>query len=227
MLGERLDWASVGVRGLRGDRRYAVQDADGKFGSGKTTRRFRLLEGLFAYSARTVGNGVVVGLPDGREFGAGSGELDALLSARYGEGLRVTPEGEMSHLDAGPVHILTTASLRWLGGRLGDGEVAAARFRPNLLVAAAGAGRPEEGWVGAELCIGSCVLRVTTTAERCVMVNNAQRGIRHDPVILRALARSNDGRLGVYAEVLAPGILREGAKIEVVPSPHKRSKKRV
>ncbi|MEV3970271.1 MOSC N-terminal beta barrel domain-containing protein [Streptomyces sp. NPDC050698] len=44
--GEVLDEAAVDARGLDGDRLYAVWDAEGKFGSGKNTRRFRRVPGL-------------------------------------------------------------------------------------------------------------------------------------------------------------------------------------
>lgn len=44
--GELLGEAAVDARGLVGDRLYAVRDAEGKFGSGKSTRRFRRMPGL-------------------------------------------------------------------------------------------------------------------------------------------------------------------------------------
>jgi hypothetical protein len=62
-LGERLDEVSLDGRGVIGDRAFAVHGADGKLGSGKTTRRFRLMRDLFAFSAETDGDGVVVHAP--------------------------------------------------------------------------------------------------------------------------------------------------------------------
>jgi uncharacterized protein len=50
LLGERLQAIEVEARGLQGDRRFAVTDRHGKIGSGKTTRRFRLLPGLSTYA---------------------------------------------------------------------------------------------------------------------------------------------------------------------------------
>jgi uncharacterized protein YcbX len=47
LLGERLSTVEVDQRGLVGDRLWAVRDADGKLGSGKNTRRFRRMPGLF------------------------------------------------------------------------------------------------------------------------------------------------------------------------------------
>lgn len=42
----------VGQRGLEGHRTWAVHTADGGIGSGKTTRRFRRVDGLPALAAR-------------------------------------------------------------------------------------------------------------------------------------------------------------------------------
>ncbi|WP_203779916.1 MOSC N-terminal beta barrel domain-containing protein, partial [Actinoplanes philippinensis] len=47
LLGEVVEVAAVDARGLVGDRLWAIRDADGKFGSGKNTRRFRRMPGLF------------------------------------------------------------------------------------------------------------------------------------------------------------------------------------
>ncbi|MFC8428277.1 MOSC N-terminal beta barrel domain-containing protein [Streptomyces sp. NPDC057253] len=52
--GELLDRAEVEFRGLVGDRLFAVRDAQGKFGSGKNTRRFRRMPGLLQLRSRYV-----------------------------------------------------------------------------------------------------------------------------------------------------------------------------
>ena len=46
LRGERLDGAACSARGIDQDRRWAVLGADGRIGSGKTTRRFRRMPGL-------------------------------------------------------------------------------------------------------------------------------------------------------------------------------------
>ncbi|HEU5109086.1 MAG TPA: MOSC N-terminal beta barrel domain-containing protein, partial [Micromonosporaceae bacterium] len=50
--GERVDRVAVEFRGLAGDRLWAVRDAAGKFGSGKSTRRFRHMPGLLRLGSR-------------------------------------------------------------------------------------------------------------------------------------------------------------------------------
>src|SRR5262249_39520576 len=51
MLGEECAHLVVNERGVMGDRLFAVRDVDGKFGSAKTTRRFRKIDGLFGFRA--------------------------------------------------------------------------------------------------------------------------------------------------------------------------------
>jgi len=51
--GQALTSAVLGDRGLRHDREWAVDTSDGGIASGKTTRRFRKVEGLHQVAART------------------------------------------------------------------------------------------------------------------------------------------------------------------------------
>jgi uncharacterized protein YcbX len=216
-LGERLDVAAFDARGVVGDRAYAVRDAAGKFGSGKTTRRFRLLRDLFDFAAVTNGDAVVVRAPDGTTFAVGDRELDALLSARYGEELAVLPEAGVPHFDAGPVHLITTSSLAWVESEYGATGGDARRYRPNIVVDTGDEpGLLEEQWLGARLMIGSCVLEVSTRVERCVMPTFRQDGFPRAPELLRFLVERNETMLGVYATVSTPGAIRPGDAVEVV-----------
>jgi uncharacterized protein YcbX len=51
MGGEGLDRADITPRGVAGDRQWAVRTPDGGIGSGKTTRRFRRVDGLLGFRA--------------------------------------------------------------------------------------------------------------------------------------------------------------------------------
>jgi hypothetical protein len=91
------------------------------------------------------------------------------------------------------------------------------RFRTNILVEAEARGFAEEAWQSHDIAIGPDVrLRVMGRTERCVMVNFAQDELPADARILRAIARVNAACLGVYAEVLAPGAIRTGDRIELL-----------
>lgn len=210
LLGEQLQEVQVEERGVVGDRLYAVTDRNGKLGSGKTSRRFRRLDGLFDLRARDGGERPIVTLPDGRELSVGDAELDAFLSERYRDELRVLREDGVPHHDAAPLHLLTTSSLRWLENSLPASRIDVRRFRPNVLLEAAGAVLVEDAWVGRRFALGSAVIRVVERTERCVMTTSAQSELPKDPNVLRAVTELNDVCLGIYATVEQPGLIRIG-----------------
>jgi uncharacterized protein len=214
LLGERLERVEVDMRGVHDDRRFAVTDGDGKLGSGKTSRRFRLLKGLFDLSARTEDGRTLVALPDGRELLVGDPGLDEFLSERYGDRLSVSEESAVPHHDAAPLHLLTTASLAWLQERLPDSEIDRRRFRPNVLLEVEGAQLVEDGWVGRRFALGGTVVRIADRAERCVMTTNRQDGLPQDPAILAAITKLNDICLGVFGTVERPGSIAVGDTLE-------------
>ena len=217
-LGEQLEEVALDARGVVGDRAFAVRDADGKLGSGKTTQRFRLLRDLFDFSAETGGDGVIVRAPGGASFRVGDPKLDALLSARYGDRLAVAAEGTVSHFDAGPVHVLTTSSLRWVEQEYGRTGGEARRYRPNIVVDTDGVALVEDDWAGASLSIGSCVLQVSRPVERCVMPTFRQDGLPPAEGLLKFLVDRNESMLGVYASVTSPGIVSVGDPVTVTYS---------
>lgn len=217
VLGERVPDVGVDARGLAGDRLWAVVDDDGKLGSGKSSTRFRKLEGLLDLAAAVPPGSDVpeITWSDGRRRAVGDPGLDDDLSALAGRRVRVLREGEVEHHDDGPVHLLTTASLRWLGGLLGH-AVPVARFRPNLVVDTPGLeGTPEQDWVGREVRVGEVVLRVVQPMPRCVMTTMAQADLEADPLVLRTLTERAGADFGVLLEVVAPGRVSVGDEVRL------------
>jgi uncharacterized protein YcbX len=214
MLGERRESLLLERRGLVGDRLYAVRDEAGKFGSGKATRRFRLMDGLFRFHACYEGDTPVITFPDGDALRGDDPAIHARLSDILGIHVQLSREGDISHFDDGPIHLVTTASLRALGALLAQDEVDARRFRPNIVVETDGEGFEEDSWEGREILLGDTVLlRIAKQTERCVMVNFAQDDLREEPRALRAVAQAHDACMGVYADVITPGVLRKGAPV--------------
>jgi uncharacterized protein YcbX len=216
MLGEPLDEIEVDGRGVVGDRVFAVTDRDGKIGSGKTTKRFRGLQGLFELRARSADERPLVTVPDGRELRVGDPRLDSFLSERYSDDVQVLAESSVRHHDAAPLHLLTTASLRWLQAALPFSLIDKRRFRPNILLDVPGSGLVEDGWLGARFALGTTVIRILDRSERCVMVTTAQDDLPNDPAILRGVAKLNESCLGVYAAVEKPGRVRVGALLRPI-----------
>lgn len=214
MRGEPCICLDLDERGVVGDRSFAICDADGKIGSGKTTTRFIQIDGLLDFRAGYRNGVPVITCPDGRELRGDDVDVNTILSEMLGNGVSLVREGEVPHLDAGAVHIVTTASLSWLSAALPDAVIDERRFRPNLLVDAAGVGRVETDWLGETIRIGREVkLRVTDPTERCRMVTLGQDDLPVDPRVLRRIGREADLELGVYAEVVIPGRISTGDEI--------------
>jgi uncharacterized protein YcbX len=215
MLGELVPTAQIDQRGLLGDRLWAVRDPDGKFGSGKNTRRFRRMPGLFELRARGAEGAPIVELPDGRHFTADDPDGHQAVSEVLARTVTLAPEGNVAHHDEGPVSLITTAALRHLteltGQEPGGMDVDPLRFRANLLFDLPGSGFPEENWLGRCLRVGpEVVLRPVRQLTRCVMIDMAQdrAGQRND--LLKALADHHDLTFGLFATVERPGQVAVG-----------------
>lgn len=217
MLGERLDGARIDARGVVGDRLFAVRDEQGKFGSGKNTRRFRRIDGLFRFTARYDGDRPVITFPDGVARGGDEASVHAALSEVLGQPVTLSREQDIPHHDAGAVHLITTSTLRAMGAAVGGVAVDERRFRPNFVIDTEGAGLVEDGWIGRELRIGDEVrVIVSGRTERCVMVGMPQSELPDDPRVLREAARLNDACVGVYAKVIVGGTVRAGDPVELL-----------
>lgn len=213
MRGERLARAELEPRGFVGDRQWAVYTADGGIGSGKSSRRFRRVDGLLGFRASLVepaGTVPLIESPAGQRFRADQPDADELLSAALHQPLRLDREGGIRHHDDSGLHLVTTAGVRKLADLLGD-AVDVARFRPNLVLDVPGTGFVEDGWTGRELRLGSeVVIRLGAGMKRCVMVDLAQGPLGRDGRILKVLGQERQLLLGLKAEVVRAGTVRLG-----------------
>jgi uncharacterized protein len=219
MAGEQLSQAEFGPLGITGDRHWAVYTEDGGIGSGKTTRRFRKIVGLFDLAARLAVPAVFPGddvprvrFPDGREYRADDPAAEAALSALFGRPLRLRRESSVVHHDESRVHLITTASIRHLSRLIGE-PVAGAHFRANVVLDVDGFGFSEDAWSGRTLALGEEVRLVLGTGmPRCVMVGLPQphADLPAEPRLLKQLGRVHDTRFGLKAEVVRGGTVRRG-----------------
>lgn len=213
--GESLRLAEVESRGLIGDRLFAVRDAQGKFGSGKNTRRFRRMPGLLQLRSRYLED---IGEPELHDpNGAAIPDPNAYLRRYLGrEDVAIAREEAISHFDQLPISVLTTATLDWVRSAVPGIPVDERRFRPNLLVRTP-AGTPpfvEDEWFGSGAQVGNAVrIEFVRSSERCVMVNEAQQDLPRSPLVLRAITKAHDMRLDALATVVSPGQVRVGDPI--------------
>lgn len=217
MLGEECAFLDFDSRGVVGDRDFAVRDSNGKIGSGKTTRRFRQIDGLLQLQATSEDRVPVIRLPDGRIMRGDHPDIHSTLSSVLQQPVSLVPETDISHFDAGPVHLLTTATLAWLHRILPDLYADERRFRPNVLIATPGAEPVEQNWLGKVLTLGDTArLRVFSATERCRMVGLAQAELPYDERILDCITERADLKFGVYAEVLQPGRIARGDTVTLI-----------
>jgi uncharacterized protein YcbX len=126
--------------------------------------------------------------------------------------------------DFAPLHLVTSSTLARIAALHPRGEVAPARYRPNLVLDVPGlAGFAEDGWTGRELAVGpELVLRVLVPTPRCAIPTLAHGGRPRDPEALRILDAHNRVEIegfgeaacaGAYAQVLRPGAIRRGDEV--------------
>lgn len=213
ILGEVISSTLIDKRGLLGDRLWAIRNKSGKFGSGKTTRRFQQMDDLFKYKARLEGNIPIVTMPDGTDFRGDDVAVNDVLTNLLGTQVTLAKEESISHFDEGPISIITTSALQKLSQELGE-PVDARRFRANFLIDTEAMGSFEKDWVDRIIKVGPEVsLRIEAPLERCVMVNNAQEELKQDKRVLQNLVKNHDASFGIWAKVEVSGKVRNGDKI--------------
>lgn len=114
------------------------------------------------------------------------------------------------YVDAAPVLVLTTASLRTAAALHPNGEWDPRRFRPNLLIDLEGEGWVEDQWIDRPLRVGTASFSPTQPCTRCTMVTRPQPGLGADVDVFRTLARHHRGHFGVWSDVITPGNVRVG-----------------
>jgi uncharacterized protein YcbX len=228
LQGEPVDEATLESDGVVGDRRWGIRD--------ETTGRIltaRRRPALLDAAARYDGSAPVITLPDGTVLTGPGPATDRGLSEWLHGPVRLVgavgsdpgraeffedptddtspaiewtmPEGRF--VDAAPVLVLTTASLRTAAGLYPDGAWDVRRFRPNILLDVDGDGWVEDDWLGQQLHLGTASVLPREPCVRCTMVTRPQPGLDHDADIFRTLARHHRGHFGVWADVETAGVL--------------------
>lgn len=123
---------------------------------------------------------------------------------------------ENTFFDLAIVHILTTSTIDALRAAYPQGRFEARRFRPNIIVDAGIEGFAENAWIGHTIRIGDEVrLEVTGPCPRCVMTTLPQSDLPRDIGILKTAVTQNEAHVGVYANVLSGGTIKQGDKVTV------------
>jgi uncharacterized protein YcbX len=210
MAPEALERVEVGWHGMVGDRRWGLVRADQER-NGFPWLTIREHPELARYQPRLVdperpdATTVRVRTPDGADRDL----VDPQLAAELGAGVRVM-KLDRGAFDTLPLALISQQTLAGLGALVGR-ALAIERFRPNILIDhAGGAAYAEDAWVGATVRIGALRVRIDKRDQRCVMVNVDPDTGERDPAVLRAISRTRQTCLGVYASIATPGAIAVG-----------------
>ena len=234
MAGEQLDTCTVGMRGIPGDRGWAIRDETaGKLATGS---RFPLLMQCSASYREPPVDGFIphvdMRFPDGAQVGTDlidvNGRLTELLgkpvslsqlSANIAEtGLIQIDSARGTYFDVAPIHVLTTASLAEMKRLEPAADWDVRRFRPNFFVEtdAGLEGLLEAEWKGRTLRIGEVELFCEIPCERCAMTIHAQAELPKDESVFRTITKEAGKNLGAYASVVKAGEVRTGDFVELI-----------
>jgi uncharacterized protein len=197
LAGEPLPAAAIGVNGISGDRGIRVVGPEGV----RTSRRHYRLLGLHG-TLSPQGSPLINGQP------WESPQALALVKRAAGDDAWLEGADAEERFDILPLLVAT------------DGAVAAfgrdvRRLRPNILIGGVD-GLGEREWPGAELHIGSVVVRLDSLRNRCPMTTVDPDTLERDPEVLRDIGRRFGGRLALNADVAHPGTIAIGARVSLV-----------
>ena len=238
LQGEEVATADLEPDGLRGDRRWGIRDeATGKILTGRRAPQL-----LFASATLSTDGSPAITLPNGVTCHGPGAETDTALSQWLGKPVSLVsamgkppasaeyfadatddsseaiewtmPAGRL--VDALPLLVLTTASLRTAAALHPDGDWHLRRLRPNLVIDVAGDGWVEDEWCGTSTVrIADAELEPQQPCVRCTMVTRAQPQLEEDRDIFRTLARNHGGHFGAWTTITSPGAINLDAAVTV------------
>lgn len=248
LQGIRTDRLVLEPAGVLGDRRWGIVDeASGKVLSAK--REPLLLEATVNAEGTvlTLANGSAMATDDPAIHDALSAWLGrpvVLRSCGTSAGLSYQmtfdppddsaevfdiPVPAGTFVDLAPVHLVTSATLAGCAAARPDLDFDVRRFRPNLVLDLPVQPFAEDSWAGTLIRVGEAELRITQPTVRCAMPLRAQPAnpsgglaLARQPDLHTALNELNPvfaNHLGVYADVVTPGVVRIGDGVLVPPAP--------
>jgi uncharacterized protein len=199
MAGEPLEETELTDDGIPGDRVIHVRGPEGV----RTSRRQYRLLGLYGTTAPN-GDVLVNGLP------WDSDDVAALVRDAAGADAWLAAYDGIERFDVLPLLVATDGAVAEFGRDV-------RRLRPNILVGGVD-GLAERQWPGADLHIGSAVVRLDSLRARCPMTTVDPDTLERDPEVLRDIGRRFGGRLALNADVLEVGRIAVGDTVVLVPN---------
>jgi uncharacterized protein YcbX len=221
--GQRMEALDFAADGLRLDRWFGIRDVEtgGMVGASMAKRAWLP---LITWDAAIVDAGampkVEIRFPDGGHVVSDDAAVDKVLSDRLGRAVELRGKDGVKadrRYRMASCHLLTTATLKRLRESYPEGDFAAERFRPNMVLDCGDTvGFIEQPWRGKLITATSGgVLEGTEDCKRCALTTRAQGTLPSDPKILHTVMLENNTSAGIYAKVSKAGRVAVGDMISI------------
>jgi len=243
MRGEEMDQIFAGYAGVYGDRLFAfVSEGNAKgfpYFTGRDQRQMIRYRPRFRDPAAAL---VPMNRREAEENGAWSlpataarlqlevetpeGELLAIDDLALIESLRARIEhpheirllqSDRAMTDCAPLSIFSLQSVRQLE-KESESPVDKRQFRANVYLDLPDLDPfGEDKFVGLSLRLGSDVVATVIKRDgRCMMITLNPETAEKSPAVLKTVAQNHEGKAGLYAAVIAEGIIRKGDPVELL-----------
>lgn len=125
-----------------------------------------------------------------------------------------------TYYDMFPLMLMSEQSITHLERALPNSSIDVRRFRPSIVIDSPSHNDddhlPELSWVGQSATIGTANIEFVIGCPRCVMVTRAVNGSIHDDrEVLRYVVRELNQDVGIYANVVQPGVISVGDEVVI------------
>ncbi len=224
MRGVPVRQAHLTVNGFLGDRRYAFVRQQAAATSGFPWMTGREKPHLILYAPRFGRTPtpddwdvpVWVQTPDGGDYAVNDPRLCDEIAALYGHPVFLF-KTKRGNFDSQHVSLISLASVAQLEAESGT-TIDPRQFRANLYIEPADrVPFSENSWVGKIVRVGAqAQIGITKLDERCMMINLHPDTAVQDPAVLRTVTHLHNESMGIYGNVVVPGIVRVGDVISLL-----------
>lgn len=224
MRGVPVQEAHLTVNGFLGDRRYAfvrqeIAASDGfPWFTGREKPKLILHAPRFERPPTPEDWDVPIWVetPEGQTLEVRDARLTEQLTELYKQPVFLF-KTKRGNFDSQHVSLFSTTTLAQLEAE-SESQIDLRQFRANLYIEPT-EGIPflEDAWVGRVLKLGErATVGVTKKDSRCMMINLDPDTAKQNPAVLRTVTREHGECAGIYANVVATGVVRVGDTIEFV-----------